>query len=122
MHTLVEREASASATYFFFLTHILSTLNKYSNLLRRYDMAKPIPRIGSDMNGLIGLHKSACRIPKGVIQVLASFNNIIVNVTDVSGRVISWSSIGTCGGFKATKRTVVDQGMQQAAHDNVPRS
>ena len=85
-------------------------------------MAKPVPRIGSDMNGLIGLHKSARRIPKGVIQVLASFN-IIVNVTDVSGRVISWSSIGTCGGFKAMKRgTVVDQGMQQAVHDNVPRS
>ena len=121
MHTLVEREALA--TKFFFLTHILSTLYRYSNLLRRYNMAKPVPRIGSDMNGLIGLHKSACRIPKGVIQVLASFNNIIVNVTDVSGSVISWSSIGTCGGFKATKRgTVVDQDMQQADHDNVPRS
>ncbi|KAL0017480.1 hypothetical protein SO802_004549 [Lithocarpus litseifolius] len=80
-------------------------------------------RRGTDMNGLIGSQKSTCRIPKGVIQVLASFNSIIVNVTDVSGRVISWSSIGTCGGLKATKRgTVVDQGMQQAAHDNVPRS
>ena len=65
-------------------------------------MAKPVPRIGLDRNGLIGLHKSACRIPKGVIQVLASFDNTIVNVTDVSARVISWSSIGTCG-FKTTK-------------------
>ncbi|KAK4403155.1 30S ribosomal protein S11, chloroplastic [Sesamum angolense] len=72
--------------------------------------------------------KSARRIPKGVIHVQASFNNTIVTVTDVRGRVVSWSSAGTCG-FKGTRRgtpfaaqtaaanairTVVDQGMQRA--------
>nr|YP_010635641.1 ribosomal protein S11 [Beccarinda cordifolia]WBQ47854.1 ribosomal protein S11 [Beccarinda cordifolia] len=91
-------------------------------------MAKAIPRIGSRRNGRIGSRKSARRIPKGVIHVQASFNNTIVTVTDVRGRVVSWSSAGTCG-FKGTRRgtpfaaqtaaanvirTVIDQGMQRA--------
>nr|AGW04548.1 ribosomal protein S11 [Eustegia minuta] len=91
-------------------------------------MAKAIRRIGWRRTGRIGSRKSARRIPKGVIHVQASFNNTIVTVTDVRGRVVSWSSGGTCG-FKSTRRgtpfaaetaarnalrTVVDQGMQQA--------
>ncbi|KAL2224754.1 UNVERIFIED_CONTAM: DNA-directed RNA polymerase subunit alpha [Sesamum indicum] len=91
-------------------------------------MAKAIPRTGSRRNVRIGSRKSARRIPKGVIHVQASFNNTIVTVTDVRGRVVSWSSAGTCG-FKGTRRgtpfaaqtaasnairTVVDQGMQRA--------
>ncbi|CAI8589161.1 unnamed protein product [Vicia faba] len=65
-------------------------------------MAKSIPKIGSRKTGRIGSH--------------------------VRGRVISWSSAGSCG-FKGTRRgtpfaaltaagnaiqTVVDQGMQRA--------
>ncbi|XP_068664431.1 DNA-directed RNA polymerase subunit alpha-like [Aristolochia californica] len=91
-------------------------------------MTKPIPRIGSRRSGRIGSRKTGRRIPKGVIHVQASFNNTIVTVTDVRGRVVSWSSAGTCG-FKGTRRgtpfaaqtaagnairTVVDQGMQRA--------
>nr|YP_009715347.1 ribosomal protein S11 [Acorus tatarinowii]QGK88148.1 ribosomal protein S11 [Acorus tatarinowii] len=91
-------------------------------------MTKTIPRIGSRRNGRIGLRKTGRRIPKGIIHVQASFNNTIVTVTDVRGRVVSWSSAGTCG-FKGTRRgtpfaaqtaagnvirTVVDQGMQRA--------
>nr|YP_009428111.1 ribosomal protein S11 [Echinacanthus lofouensis]YP_009532476.1 ribosomal protein S11 [Echinacanthus longipes]ASV47999.1 ribosomal protein S11 [Echinacanthus lofouensis]AYA72848.1 ribosomal protein S11 [Echinacanthus longipes] len=91
-------------------------------------MAKAIPRTGSRRNVRIGSSKSARGIPKGVIHVQASFNNTIVTVTDVRGRVVSWSSAGTCG-FKGTRRgtpfaaqtaaanairTVVDQGMQRA--------
>ncbi|KAL0373175.1 UNVERIFIED_CONTAM: 30S ribosomal protein S11, chloroplastic [Sesamum calycinum] len=67
-------------------------------------MAKAIPRTGSRRNVRIG------------------------SLTDVRGRVVSWSSAGTCG-FKGTRRgtpfaaqtaaanairTVVDQGMQRA--------
>ncbi|TXG60732.1 hypothetical protein EZV62_012095 [Acer yangbiense] len=78
--------------------------------------------------GRVGSRKSARRIPKGVIHVQASFNNTIVTVTDVRGRVISWSSAGTCG-FRGTRRgtpfaaqtaagnairAVTDQGMQRA--------
>nr|YP_009871147.1 ribosomal protein S11 [Calligonum aphyllum]YP_009871233.1 ribosomal protein S11 [Calligonum juochiangense]YP_009871319.1 ribosomal protein S11 [Calligonum gobicum]YP_009871577.1 ribosomal protein S11 [Calligonum colubrinum]YP_009871663.1 ribosomal protein S11 [Calligonum cordatum]YP_009871749.1 ribosomal protein S11 [Calligonum densum]YP_009872007.1 ribosomal protein S11 [Calligonum junceum]YP_009872093.1 ribosomal protein S11 [Calligonum klementzii]YP_009872179.1 ribosomal protein S11 [ len=91
-------------------------------------MAKPIPRIGSHRNRRINSRKSARKIPRGVIYVQAGFNNTIVTVTDVRGRVVSWASAGTCG-FKGAKRgtpfaaqtaagnairKVVDQGMQRA--------
>ncbi|YP_010167161.1 ribosomal protein S11 (chloroplast) [Nymphaea colorata] len=91
-------------------------------------MTKPIPRIGSRRNSRISSRKSGCRTPIGVIHVQASFNNTIVTVTDPQGRVVSWSSAGTCG-FKGTRRgtpfaaqtaagnairAVVDQGMQRA--------
>nr|YP_009554309.1 ribosomal protein S11 [Scurrula parasitica]AZT79051.1 ribosomal protein S11 [Scurrula parasitica] len=89
-------------------------------------MVKPISKIGSRRNRRIGLSKNTPRIQKGVIHVQASFNNTIVTVTDVRGRVISWSSAGTCG-FKGPKRgtpfaaqttaenvinTVVERGMK----------
>ncbi|KAI7732780.1 hypothetical protein M8C21_028717 [Ambrosia artemisiifolia] len=89
-------------------------------------MAKAIPKKGS--RGRIGSRKSIRKIPKGVINIQASFNNSIVTVTDVRGRVISWSSADTCG-FKGTRkgtpfaaqtaaaiaiRVVVDQGMKRA--------
>nr|YP_009571802.1 ribosomal protein S11 [Rivina humilis]QBC69814.1 ribosomal protein S11 [Rivina humilis] len=66
-------------------------------------MAKPIPKIGSRRNGRISSRKSTRKIPKGVIYVQASFNNTIVTVTDVRGRVVSWASAGSCG-YKGTKR------------------
>nr|YP_010544659.1 ribosomal protein S11 [Littorella uniflora]QWL15645.1 ribosomal protein S11 [Littorella uniflora]UYG22639.1 ribosomal protein S11 [Littorella uniflora] len=91
-------------------------------------MAKAMPRVGSRRNRRIGSRKNARRIPKGVIHVQASFSNTIVTVTDVRGRVVYWSSAGTCG-FKSRRRgtpfaaqtaaadairTVIDQGMQRA--------
>nr|YP_010976622.1 ribosomal protein S11 [Euploca strigosa]WNX95970.1 ribosomal protein S11 [Euploca strigosa] len=98
-------------------------------------MAKAISRTGPrSKNTHIGSRKSTRRIPKGVIHVQASFNNTIVTVTDVRGRVVSWASAGTASAgnsklFKGAKRgtpfaaqtaaanairTVVDQGMQRA--------
>nr|UXP75271.1 ribosomal protein S11 [Cotinus coggygria var. glaucophyllus] len=91
-------------------------------------MEKSIPKSVSRRTGRIGSRKSPRRIPKGVIHVQASFNNTIVTITDVRGRVISWSSAGTCG-FRGTRRgtpfaaqtaagnairAVADQGMQRA--------
>ncbi|CAL5198575.1 unnamed protein product [Lathyrus oleraceus] len=91
-------------------------------------MAKSIPKIGSRKTERIGSRKHPRKIPKGVIYIQASFNNTIVTVTGVRGRVISWSSAGSCG-FKGTRRgtpfaaqitagnaiqTVVEQGMQRA--------
>nr|YP_009926695.1 ribosomal protein S11 [Lophopyxis maingayi]QNK04986.1 ribosomal protein S11 [Lophopyxis maingayi] len=87
-------------------------------------------RTGSRKNRRIGWRKkkNVRKIPKGVIHVQAGFNNTIVTVTDVRGRVISWSSAGACG-FKSSRRktpfaaqtaagdairTVVDQGMKRA--------
>ncbi|KAG9139224.1 hypothetical protein Leryth_026753 [Lithospermum erythrorhizon] len=51
--------------------------------------------------------KSTRRIPKGVIHVQATFNNTIVTVTDIRGRVVSWASAGTSG-FKGTRRGSFD--------------
>nr|WRV02010.1 ribosomal protein S11 [Oxytropis ochrocephala] len=91
-------------------------------------MAKPIPKIGSRKKGRIGSRKHPRKIPTGVFYLQASSNNTIVTVTDVRGRVICWSSAGSCG-FKGTRRgtpfaaqtaaanairTVADQGMQRA--------
>nr|YP_010395191.1 ribosomal protein S11 [Boenninghausenia albiflora]UQJ72719.1 ribosomal protein S11 [Boenninghausenia albiflora]BEV75395.1 ribosomal protein S11 [Boenninghausenia albiflora] len=91
-------------------------------------MAKSTPRSVLRRPGRIRSRKSGRRIPKGVIHVQASFNNTIVTVTDVRGRVMSWSSAGTCG-FRGTRRgtpfaaqtaagnairAVADQGMQRA--------
>ncbi|GLS61601.1 30S ribosomal protein S11 [Methylobacterium haplocladii] len=93
-------------------------------------MAQPISRIGLRRNRrfISRTNKNVRRIQKGVIFVQASFNNTIITVTDVRGRVVSWSSAGTCG-FKGKRRgtpfaaqtaarnalvRVVDQGMQRA--------
>nr|YP_009514348.1 ribosomal protein S11 [Macrosolen cochinchinensis]AXB38643.1 ribosomal protein S11 [Macrosolen cochinchinensis] len=91
-------------------------------------MVKLISRIGSRRKVRIGLSKNTPKIQKGIIHVQASLNNTIVTVTDVRGRVISWSSAGTCG-FKGPKRgtpfaaqtaaenvinTVVERGMKSA--------
>ncbi len=43
-------------------------------------------------------------IPSGVAHILATFNNTIVTITDVSGNVISWSSAGACG-FKGSRKS-----------------
>nr|YP_009829109.1 ribosomal protein S11 [Danxiaorchis singchiana]QJC59627.1 ribosomal protein S11 [Danxiaorchis singchiana]QKV48087.1 ribosomal protein S11 [Danxiaorchis singchiana] len=90
-------------------------------------MTKPIVKIGLRKNARTGSNKNERRIQKGVIHVQASFNNTIVTVTDVRGRVISWASAGTSG-FRGTRkgtpyaaqattfnaiRTLVDQGMQR---------
>nr|YP_009435789.1 ribosomal protein S11 [Monopsis alba]ATG25790.1 ribosomal protein S11 [Monopsis alba] len=45
------------------------------------------------------------RIPKGFIHVQAGYNNTIVTVTDVQGRVVSSSSAGFCGFRGARKGT-----------------
>ncbi|GER25945.1 30S ribosomal protein S11, partial [Striga asiatica] len=91
--------------------------------------SRRIVRIGSRRKVRIISRKSTHRIPKGLIHVQSSFNNTIVTVTDLRGRVLSWSSAGTLG-FKGPRkrtpfaaqttaadaiRTVVDQGMQRAA-------
>nr|YP_010286994.1 ribosomal protein S11 [Limnobium laevigatum]UKT61070.1 ribosomal protein S11 [Limnobium laevigatum] len=65
-------------------------------------MIKRIPRIGSRKRRITS-RKNVRRIPKGVIHVQASFNNTIVTITDVRGRVVSWSSAGTSG-FKGPRK------------------
>nr|YP_009994485.1 ribosomal protein S11 [Cuscuta pedicellata]QNP08632.1 ribosomal protein S11 [Cuscuta pedicellata] len=66
-------------------------------------MVKSISRIRSRRKGRISSRQNVRRIPKGLIHVQSSFHNTIVTVTDVRGRVVSWSSAGTSG-FKGTRR------------------
>jgi small subunit ribosomal protein S11 len=53
--------------------------------------------------------------PMGQAHVHASFNNIIVSLTNNSGQVISWSSAGKMG-FKGSKKNT-PYAAQQAASD-----
>ncbi|RCV33156.1 hypothetical protein SETIT_7G059900v2 [Setaria italica] len=55
----------------------------------------------------------ARRITKGVIHVQASFNNTIITVTDPQGRVVFWSSAGTCG-FKSSRKASPYAGQRTA--------
>jgi small subunit ribosomal protein S11 len=48
--------------------------------------------------------KGAKNIAVGVVNVLASFNNTIVSITDVKGNVIGWSSAGKMG-FKGSRKS-----------------
>jgi small subunit ribosomal protein S11 len=75
----------------------------------------------------IGSRRNENRVLKGVIYVQESFNNTIVTVTDVRGKVLCWSSADACG-FKGTRRgtpfaaqtaaenvihTLMDRGMER---------
>ncbi|KAG2580933.1 hypothetical protein PVAP13_6KG147604, partial [Panicum virgatum] len=70
-------------------------------------------RIGLRRNTRFSLRKSARRITKGVIHVQASFNNTIITVTDPQGRVVFWSSAGTCG-FKSSRKASPYAGQKTA--------
>lgn len=48
--------------------------------------------------------KGSKNITSGVVNVLASFNNTIVSVTDLKGAVISWSSAGKCN-FRGSRKS-----------------
>ena len=48
--------------------------------------------------------KKLKQIAKGVVHILASFNNTIITITDTSGNAISWSSSGAAG-FKGSKKS-----------------
>ena len=55
--------------------------------------------------------------PKAIAHILASFNNTIVNITDVKGNTIAWSSTGTSGftGSKKSTPFAAQVASQQAA-------
>ncbi|MGC8763164.1 MAG: 30S ribosomal protein S11 [Acidobacteriota bacterium] len=42
-------------------------------------------------------------IPMGVVHINATFNNTLVNVTDLEGNTVVWSSSGASG-FKGTRK------------------
>ncbi len=42
-------------------------------------------------------------VPKGVVHILATFNNTIITIADMVGNVVSWSSAGG-EGFKGSRK------------------
>ena len=53
--------------------------------------------------------------PVGQVHIRASFNNIIISVTNMTGQVISWASAGKMG-FKGSKKNT-PYAAQMAAED-----
>ena len=51
-----------------------------------------------------GKAKEKKNIAQGVVHIQSTFNNTIVTITDVKGEAISWSSSGSVGGFKGTRK------------------
>ena len=48
--------------------------------------------------------KGSKTVTSGVVNVLASFNNTIVSITDSKGQVIAWSSAGKCN-FRGSRKS-----------------
>ena len=48
--------------------------------------------------------KGSKNVTTGVVNVLASFNNTIVSITDTRGNVISWASAGKCN-FRGSRKS-----------------
>jgi len=64
---------------------------------------------------------------EGIAHIKASFNNTIVNITDMSGNTIIWSSAGKCG-FKGSKKstpfaaqTIADSAAKEALNLGMKR-
>ena len=54
-------------------------------------------------------------VPAGIVNILATFNNTVVTVSDLGGDVIVWASSGTKG-FKGSRRST-PYAAQMAAED-----
>jgi len=42
-------------------------------------------------------------VPAGIVHIQATFNNTLVSITDVEGRLVCWSSAGALG-FKGSRK------------------
>src|SRR5512139_1822683 len=62
--------------------------------------------------------KEKKNVPTGVAHVQSTFNNTIITITDLEGRVVSWSSAGAMGfkgpgsGREAAIRSLQAAGLQ----------
>lgn len=48
--------------------------------------------------------KQKRKVTKGIVHIYTTFNNTIVNITDMQGNTIAWASGGTVG-FKGTRKS-----------------
>jgi small subunit ribosomal protein S11 len=63
-------------------------------------MAKPATKAGKKK---VFKKKEKRIVPNGVVHVQATFNNTLVSITDVEGRLVCWSSAGALG-FKGSRK------------------
>ncbi len=59
--------------------------------------------------------KGAKNVLSGIANILATFNNTMVNITDMQGHVLAWSSAGRVG-FKGSRKSTA-YAAQQVAQD-----
>ena len=48
--------------------------------------------------------KKLKHVSKGIVHIMASFNNTVITITDLEGNAICWSSSGAAG-FKGSKKS-----------------
>ena len=48
--------------------------------------------------------KKSKQVPKGIVHILASFNNTVITITDIAGSTVCWASSGSAG-FKGSKKS-----------------
>jgi small subunit ribosomal protein S11 len=53
-------------------------------------------------------------VPSGVVHIQATFNNTMVSITDIEGRLVCWSSAGSLG-FKGSRKGTPFAAQQAAA-------
>src|SRR5580693_4060923 len=72
--------------------------------------------LGEDANAKkIIKAKHAKNVVSGVANILATFNNTLVSITDMHGNIIGWSSAGRVG-FKGSRKSTA-YAAQQVAQD-----
>ena len=49
--------------------------------------------------------KEKKNVVQGIVHIQSTFNNTIVTISDVAGAVISWSSAGSMGMFKGSRKS-----------------
>jgi small subunit ribosomal protein S11 len=52
-----------------------------------------------------GKKKVKKNVPRGIVHLRATFNNVILTITDLAGNTISWASAGTVGFSGSRKST-----------------
>ena len=57
----------------------------------------------ADKKKYIKKKKKRLNVPQGVVYIKSTFNNTIVTITDLEGKVLVWGSAGNMG-FKGTRK------------------
>ena len=84
--------------------------------LPRWRLPTAAELLADDMAGKkIVKAKGAKNIVSGIANILATFNNTLVSITDMQGHVIGWSSAGRVG-FKGSRKSTA-YAAQQVAQD-----